>query len=256
MKFLLLIALVLLGACDRQDREARYLRQGNALFTAGQYDKARLDYKNALRISPADPEIYYRLGLVDEAQRNVGGAFGYFLQAEQQNEHYQPALLKLASYDLAANHPEEARKRVDILLADTSDLPQTHALNAALLLRQADFTATEREAKAALAADPANITAFSVLTGLYLAQNKPVLAGQTIDAGIAKNPTDLSLLLLKAQLFEQLHNPAKIAEAYQSIFKLQPETVQFRLDLAAIYIQSGDLDNAEATLHAAIAAHP
>ena len=51
----LLILLATLTACGgAADRKAAYMEKGQALFDAGNYDKARLEFKNVLQIDPKD----------------------------------------------------------------------------------------------------------------------------------------------------------------------------------------------------------
>ena len=251
-----LIALVLVTRDTPREKEAKYLRRGNELFDKGEYKKARLEYKNASRIMPVDPEIAYRWGLVDEAEGDVRSAFLYFSQAEQQNPHYHPALLKIAHYQLVIDNIDEVQKRVDTVLADKPDDPEAHAMLGALLLRKKDFAGTEKEALFALGKDPANITATSVLAGLYLAKGDIAKASDTVDQSIVHNPSDLSLLTLKVRIYEKPLNLPKIDEAYQAIFKLKPTESQFRIYLSNTYLEAHKIDEAEAVLRSGVAALP
>ena len=72
------LALVLTACGDANDREAKYIKRGIALFDKGDYEKAKLEFKNAAQIKPTDPEVRYRLGLVDEAQGDLRNAFVNF----------------------------------------------------------------------------------------------------------------------------------------------------------------------------------
>ncbi len=234
-----------------QVREQRYLAHGNELFNAGEYEKARVEYRNAAKLMPLDPEISYRWGMVDEAQGDIRNAFANYLRAEQQNPHYAPALLKLAHYQLVVEQYGEVQKRLDIVLADDSANAEAHALKASLLLHQHQYDDVRKEIALATAADPGNITAASVLTGLYIAEGDMAKAEAAVDDGIAHNPKDLSLLLLKVKMFEKPLNLEKINQAYNDIIKLQPSDVQLRTVLADIYMQGGRLDDAETTLRSA-----
>jgi len=70
------IVATLLAACgDSNEREAKYLKRGEALFESGEYEKARLEFKNAAQIKPTSPEVRYRLGLVDEAEGDLRNAW-------------------------------------------------------------------------------------------------------------------------------------------------------------------------------------
>jgi len=260
-RFVLIFALLFFGlalpGCDNPEQKAAaYIKRGNVLFEQESYDKARIEYKNAARIKPIDPEARFRLGLVDEAQGDFYNAFANYTFAEQQNPRFRPALLKLAQYFLASEQYEQLQQRLDTVLGDAPDDPEAHALHAALLLRQKDYPGAEKEALFAQSKDPANITATSVLTGIYSAQGNIDKAGQAVENGIARNPKDLSLLLLKAMLYERPVNLSKVTEAYEAIFKLKPAEARFRANLAVFYQKAGKIDDAEAVLRAGVATFP
>jgi len=233
-------------------KEVKYIKRGIEFFEKGEYRKARIEYQNAAKIKPTDPEIGYRWGLADEAEGDFRNAFTNYSIAEQQSPHFHPALMKVALYYLAAEQYDEAQKRIDTVLTDSPGDPEAHALEAALLLRKKDFAGTEKEARFALSKDAANITAISVLTGLYSAQGNLEKAGDTVNEGISHNPKELSLLLLKAKLYEEPLNLPKINEAYQAIFKLKPNDTQYRIALSEIYINDKKIDEAEGILRSGI----
>ncbi len=248
-------AIAVVGLTSRdtpQQKEAKYLQRGNDLFAAGEYEKARVEYRNAAKLMPIDPEISFRWGMVDEAQGNIRNAYANYLRAEQQSPRYAPALLKIAHYQLVIEQYEDVKKRLDIVLADDPDNAEAHAITASVRLHLNDLENARKEAEFALSKDPANTTAFSVLTGLYLAKGDLKNAEASIDAGIAKNPTDLSLLLLKVRMFEKPLNLEKINATYQEIIKLQPGDVQLRTVLADIYMQAGKKDEAETAMRNAV----
>jgi len=230
----LFTALLVTGCSSPEEKEAAYLKRGNEYFEAGKFDQARLEYKNAARIRPADPEVAYRMGLVEEATGNFAVAYADFTRAEQQNAGFRPAVLKIAQYRLAAEQFDEVKKRVDAVLATAPDDPGAHALRGALLLNDKDYKSAEKECRFALSKDPANIIAYSILVGLYLTQGDDDKAISVADDGIAHNPKNLSLLLLKSQIYERTNNLPKIAETFAAIFKLAPDEPHYRIVLAII----------------------
>lgn len=252
-----LIAVIVLGGVayvtkeTPQEKEARHLSRGNEYFTKGELQKARIEYKNAARIAPLDPEVSYRWGLVEEAEGNIRSAYANFIRAEQQDPAYAPAVLKVAHYNLVVEQYDEVRKRLDSVLKHNPDNAEAHALQAAMLLREKRWTETEKEARLALQLEPHNITAYSVLTGMAVAQGKQDEAESIVNEGIAKNPGDLSLLLLKVKIYENPLNLDKVNEAYQQIVKIRPNEPNLRVVLADIYTQANRLDDAENTLRTA-----
>ncbi|MDE1901864.1 MAG: tetratricopeptide repeat protein [Alphaproteobacteria bacterium] len=250
------LILALAGCGSPQQKEARYIRKGNAFFASGDYEKARLEYQNAAHLQPAAAEPAYRLGLVYEAEGDFVNAFADFTVAEQQDKHFHPAILKIAQYDMAAGREDIAQARVAAVLAEAPGDAEAHAIMAALLLREKKYAEAEKEARQALAIDPANVTACSALTGLYTAEGDIDKATAAVDDGIARNPKNIALLILRAAVFEKTGDLAKTAQAYDAIFKFAPDDIKFRQDLAGIYIKAGNLDAAEAALRAGVAALP
>lgn len=260
-KICLSLAIAFIGlslcACDSpQEKEAKYIKRGNEYFEKKEYAKARLEYRNAARIAPTDTEVRYRIGLVDEAENNLQGAFKNFLGVEQQNPRHVPALLKLAQYLMAAEQYDESLKRLTVALTDAPDNAEAHALFAALQLRKKNFDETEKEARFALEKDPSNVTAYSVLTGLYSSKDDEAKAIAIVEEGIGRNPESLPLLLLRAMIYEKASKIEKVIEAYQPIINLKPAEVRFRTDLASLNVKLGKIDEAEAVLRKGVADLP
>lgn len=252
----LLLSLTLAGCDKPETKRDKYLERGNALFEAKDYDRARLEYKNAARIDPTRAEIRYRLALVDEAQGDIAKALRGFMAAEQQDAHYAPALSKLAHYLLTADEIDGARKRIDILLADAPEDPQARALSAALALREGQTVKAEAEARTALAKEPGHILGTSVLAGVFSARGQMAQAFETVEESLKLHPKDLSLLMLRVMLHAKTGDLPRMAEAYEPVFKAYPDQIQFRFDLAESWAKAGNLDQAEEVLRTALATHP
>lgn len=240
--------LVLQGCDSKHDREVKYLEHGKELLAQGDYDRAQIEFKNAARINPTDAEPRYYIGLVREGMGDLNNAFVAFSVAVQQNPHFDPALLKLARYYFSAGKTDEAEARVTTVLADLPDSSEAHALQAAILLRGGRYDDCEREAQFALNRDPPSIVARSVLAGLYGVEGKLDAAAKVLDDGIDLNKTDVSLVLLKAQLFQKYASPGKVDEAYKTLLERRPVDANFRDQVAKHYVMKKDLDTAESVL--------
>ena len=60
LTLLALIAL-LVGCGGAEDRKSAYMDKGQAFFDDGNYEKARLEFKNVLQIDPKDLDGRYKL---------------------------------------------------------------------------------------------------------------------------------------------------------------------------------------------------
>lgn len=257
VKLFACVLLLLLPGCDsREEKHAKYLERGNALFAREEYAKAKLEYKNAARLSPTDAEALYRLGLVAEAEGDVREAFKNFIAAEQQSARHVPALLKLTQYFLAGGNAEEARKKIEAALVLAPKDPKVRASLAAVHLRLKALAQAEMEARAALAAEPENVLAYTVLTGVYVAREDINKALEIVAEGIAKNPSNLALLLLKGMVCEHGGLFEPLVETYRAILALKPKEARYRNDFAKVYLQAGKKDEAEKTLRDGTTAMP
>src|ERR1700730_8724436 len=61
-----LIAVALSACGGAQARKARHLEQGHSYLAAGNFDKARVEFQNALQIAPTDAEARFEMGVVNE----------------------------------------------------------------------------------------------------------------------------------------------------------------------------------------------
>ncbi|NCC02688.1 MAG: tetratricopeptide repeat protein [Proteobacteria bacterium] len=251
IRLLLILPIMLVGisACDKpEDQAADYIARGNKLYEAGDYTRARLEYKNAARLTPTSADVRYRLGLIDEAQEDFQNAYANYVAAVQQDKDHMLAHLKIALFLIAGDQLEEASTHVAVVLAQTPNNAEAHAIRAAILLRKGDLNASENDARFALHNDPLNVTAYSVLTGLYEKQGKPDSASQILDEALSKMPSNISLRSLQITLFEKINQPEKAAQAYQQLIKTAPNDNRYKLTYVAFLNNHGQSDQAEAYL--------
>jgi tetratricopeptide (TPR) repeat protein len=61
-----IFAVALARAAVRRRARRKHLEKGPCLSGADNYEKARVEFQNALQISPVDPEARFEMGVVDE----------------------------------------------------------------------------------------------------------------------------------------------------------------------------------------------
>jgi len=253
----LTITALVLGGCDNnQQREAKYKARGVGYIAEKKFDLARIEFKNAAKIIPTDPEIYYNLGLVDEAQGDITNAIANFSRAEIQDRNFVPALLKIARYQLAAEQLDASERKVDTVLAVDPDNADAHALRAAQKMRRQDIEASEREARFALDKDPGNIAAISILTALLAARGDAAAAAATLESGIARNPEEIALVLQKIDMAGRANDFPQIESAFHSLFRLVPSEPFYRSKLVELYLKTGRIDDAETVWREGVATSP
>ncbi len=253
----LVISCSFLVACDSpEEKESKYINRGDIFFEKKDYIRARLEYRNAARISPANPEILYKLGIIDEIQGNIAGALKAFLVAEQQDPDFEPVVIKLSQFYLTVGQYDEVERRVSHILSLNPENADAHALKASLLLKGQKFDEAKKEVEVSLNIDPSNIIAFSVLTGMYIGLKDYDKALESVNRGIELNPDDLSLVLLKAAVYSEARDYKGVIDTYKTVFKMRPNDITMHFDLAEILSVEGYRKEAEEVLRNTVKQFP
>ena len=251
------LLVVTLGACeDKKASEEKYLRRGIALFEEQEFKKARVEFKNALRINPKTAEGWYRMGLVDEAEGNLRNAFAAFTRAVEEDNTHAASNIKIGNYHFLAEEFDEAEKRAEKVLELEPDNADAYALKAAILLRRGEAEGARETAQRALSIDPANTGGLSVMAGYHLARGESDLVLDMLEEGIANGADDVAILILKARIHEKRAEIDKVVESYERIFAAKPQVAGHRTALAKFLVEAQRLDQAETVLRDGIAAMP
>lgn len=246
-----------LGACeDKQASEEKYLRRGIALFEEKEFKKARVEFKNALRINPKTAEGWYHMGLVDEAEGNLRNAFIAFNRAAEEAATHAAANIKIGNYYFMAEDYVKAENRVNAVLEFDADYADAYALKGAILLRKGENEGAKAAAERALSLDAKSTGARSVLAGYHLARGESEVVIKIVEDGIAAGADDVSLLLLKARIHEKRAEVDEVAKTYERIFTAKPKVAGYRTALAKFLSDAQRLDQAESVLRTGVSAMP
>src|SRR6266699_958444 len=96
--FSLALTLISAAACARtpQQKQARFLERVKKLLADKNYQRAVLEFRNAIQLNLRDPEPYYQMALADLATKDFRGAIAALRTAVDLNPKHFPAQLKLA----------------------------------------------------------------------------------------------------------------------------------------------------------------
>src|SRR3989344_9253087 len=135
----LLLAVLLISGCGgAESRKAKYLTKGKAYIEEKNYDKAKIEIKNALQIDPKFAEGYYIMGTVEEARQNWQAAFGNYSKVLELDPEHIGAKGKLGRLHLMAGNVDEATKMADAILATDPKHFGGRTLKAAVMGRKDD----------------------------------------------------------------------------------------------------------------------
>ena len=202
---LLLVCTATIGCSKQDDTKDTHLSQANEYFAAGQYSKAEKEFRDVLRLDPADLVALRRLGIVysdqgqlpqaypllkkavelqpDDADLQVKFGQNLLVQQEYQQAREaalhaldkQPgreeALVLLATTAIGLDDVEDTQKLIETLRAKDQDRSGYHLALGILALAQKDQARAEAEYNNALKLDPNSAGAYTALANLYWSRN-------------------------------------------------------------------------------------
>ena len=95
-----LVTLLMGGCGDPAVSMLRHLEQGKNYLEQNNYEKARVELKNALQIDPKAAEAYYFLGRVEEHHKDWRAALGYYARAIELDSGLLDAHIRLGRFYL------------------------------------------------------------------------------------------------------------------------------------------------------------
>ncbi len=108
-----------------------WLKLGTAQLRLGQVVQAEISFKNALQLSPGNPEALNDLGMVQLQRRRTRDAAVNFSNALKQQPNYAPALLNLAVTEIYLNNRPLALQKYEEYLALSPRPSNWDAVNSA-----------------------------------------------------------------------------------------------------------------------------
>ncbi len=251
---LISVILAILAGCGGADeRKAAYLEKGNQLFSEGNYEKARLEFKNALQIDPKDADAHYKLGLALEKLGEWKPALSQFLAVLKLDDAHVGALVHTGQIYLLGNALDQALENAEKAIAIDPEDPDALALRGGVRAKSGDIKGAFSDGQSALKKDPGHVNSIALLSALHLAQRESDKALALIDQGLKSHPENTNLLGLKAKVLMSQKKVDEAGEILEKIITIEPDQMVHRFQLAGFYSNQNKLDKAEKVLRDAAA---
>ena len=250
---LLGLAALSVSACGgAQARQAKHMEKGKAYLADGNFEKARVEFQNALQITPTDAEARYENGVVDEKLGKAAAAAQLYQAAIDVNSDHLGARTNLARLFLYASQPDRALEVISTAIAKHPDDVELLTVRAAARLQLKQVSEARSDAERAVQLDPANEDAVAVLAGLYTSTGNVAAARTLLEQSVKKIPNTVDLRLALVQIYSGQNDQGAAEALLIELVKLKPEEKFHRIRLAQFYARANQLDAAERTLREAV----
>jgi len=214
--------LVLSTGCSADAKKARHLERANGYFKDGDYEKAKIEYLNVLRLEPMNPRAIRQTGFMLHEQGAPISAYRFLLKAAEQNPQDADIAIKLGFAQMAVGEVKKAQEAATavlakdpshqealLLLADSAIAPEListaakwleqvrskaghkaafHLASAQLALRKRDLAGAEAGLRQAVTVEPKSALAHMAMGEWYRAKTNAVQAEQEFKTAMELAP--------------------------------------------------------------------
>ena len=254
---IVLANVVLLAACGgAESRRASHMQRGQEFFEQGNFDKARVEFRNAMQIAPQDADAKLMAGRVAEKLGEVREAIGlYQATVDIAPEHVQ-GRANLGRVFVFAAAPERALEVIEPAIAKHPDDADLLTVRGAARIQLGKRMEALADAERAVQVAPQNENAVALLASLYRQGNETGRAIELVRKTVDAVPTSADLRQVLASLELAVGEKAAAEEQLRKLIEMKPDVLAYRYQLAMFQTRDRRLDDAERTLRDAIDAAP
>lgn len=252
----LLSSLLLAGCGGAEERRVGHMERGQEYFSAGNYEKARVEFRNALQIAPDDASARFMNARVAEKLNNITEAARLYQSAIDANADHIEARAALGRLFVFGGLPDRAMQIIEPGLVKHPDDAELLTVRGAARVQLKDREGALADAEKALQVAPDSENAAALLASLYRQSGQPARAVEVVVAAQKRSPSSVDLRQVLATLYESVGEHDLAEEQLRQVVQLKPAELRYRTQLALSYLRRKKLDEAEKTFDEAVKALP
>ncbi len=255
----LLVGTAMLGlaACDSPEEKAQaYYQNAVQLFEEENYEKAGLEFRNALQLNETIADAWYHLALLEEKAGKVREYAGDLFKTVELDPNHVPAQVRIGKLMLFSGRLSEAEEKSNMAMRLDPQNPDVWSLRSALLLRQDKHEEATEAALKALELEAGHVEGSLILAAQALTKKDPDTAIKYVEDSLKTHPDNVSLHLTKMRSLESKGDLDGIESVFRTLIEQNPENREFRNNLVRFYLTRDEKGKAEAEVRAIVTDNP
>ncbi len=240
------IAMLLLASCKPDGPKS--LARGKEQMEKRAYGNAIIEFRNALKAMPKDPEVHYQIGMALLAQGDIPGGLTYLRRATEIDPKHAGAQTKLAEIMATSGNSDvvkEAERRAKLLSGTGGD--DAMAVLALADLRLGRMEEGVRKLEDILARSPQTVKAASVLAQVKMSKGDVKGAEDVLRKAADTAPKSWEGWMALARFYTAQKRMPEAEKLLAKVLELDPNNEMALMDLGAIQISGKRMQEAEAT---------
>lgn len=247
---LLIAMMILVVGCSStpQEKRRKFITKGNALFSQEKYVQALLEFRNAIKVDPEDPESYYLAGQAELNQGKMQNAYGFFLKTVERQADHSGANLQMGKLLLAGREFVKAREKAELVLRKEPDNQQALLLQGGILLGERKTEQAIVLLEKLLPRNEKDVELYTLLAMAYRQLGDLASTENILQKGAANNPRSIHLYLSLANCYSEQKQPEKVEGMLKKVVALEPDKPEHVFRLAAFLWHEGRKADADTLL--------
>ena len=248
----LLCALVAACSSNPEAVRQKHVAAGAKYVEQKQYDKAIVEYSNALKDDRKAGDVQFALAEAYAAAGNVRAAFPAYVAAADLMPNNLVAQLRAGQLLLKGGMFEEAKKRArNVLQKDPKNVEGLVLLGNALAgLKDLDNAVSVIQRASEI--DPERAGIYSNLAVFKLAQGQSAEAEAAFKRAVDVSHESTNSLVSLANFYRAAGRPAEAENVLSRAYAKDPKSLAVNETIAGVYLDTGRVTQAESYLRAAV----
>lgn len=246
-----------LTACgSAESRKQRYYDRGLSYLDAHKYDKAALEFRNALQIDPHFTQARLELGRTAERMGDPRAALGQYQAVVDAEPGNVQARVLEGRLLVVGGYP---RRAVDLVAAALSTHPDDAGLltvRGAARAQLGDAAGAMADASEAYKHAPDDDYVVALLASVLKRGGRTDQAISVLRDALRNHSNSVDLNWVLADVLEARGDYSGAEAQLVGLVNLEPRVMSHRYELARFYLRRKNVDAAERTLRSAVAAAP